>query len=60
MGLFLSFKFYRLAWSFIFGKPGFYARFQKKRFKKATLAQTVIAMFFVEVPIIVCDVVAMG
>lgn len=58
VALFISFKFYRMTYSFFMGRKQFLILYQKKKFKKSTVVLTLLSMFFVELPIIICDVVA--
>jgi hypothetical protein len=60
ISIFLSFKFYRMTYSYFFNQTQFVVLFQKKKFKKALIVQTLLSMFFVELPILVCDAVALS
>ena len=56
--LFFSFKVYRMTWSYFMGRKQFLILFQKKKFKKMTVVLTLLTQFLCELPIIICDVVA--
>jgi hypothetical protein len=57
VSLLITFKFYRMTYSFFMGRKQFLIFYTKKKFKKITVVVTLMAMFFVELPIIICDVV---
>lgn len=56
IALFTSFKFYRMTYSFFMGRKQFLVLYQKKKFKKMLVVQTLFSMFFVELVIIICGV----
>ena len=56
VSLLASFKFYRMTYSFFMGRKQFLVLYQKKKFKKMLVVQTLFSMFFVELIIIVCGV----
>lgn len=58
MSLLVTFKFYRMTYSFFMGRKQFIVLYQKKKFKKATVMQTMLCQFLVELPLIICGVVA--
>jgi len=60
VSLFVSFKFYRMTYSYFMGRKQFLVLYQKKKFKKNTVLLTLLSQFFVELPIIICDVVAIS
>lgn len=56
VGAFVTFKFYRMTYSYFMGRKQFLCLYQKKKFKKMTLILTLLSMFFTELPIIICNV----
>jgi len=54
---FINFKFYRMTYSFFMGRKQFLCLYQKKKYKKFMVTATLVSMFFVELMIIICDVV---
>jgi len=58
VGLFVNFKFYRMTYSYFLGRKCFLVLYQKKKFKKHVVTTTIMAMFFVELPLLICDIVA--
>jgi len=54
---FMNFKFYRMTYSFFMGRKQFWCIYQKKKYKKFIVTATLFSMFFVELMIIICDVV---
>jgi hypothetical protein len=54
---FMNFKFYRMTYSFFMGRKQFLCLYQKKKYKKFMVTLTLLSMFFVELMIIICDVV---
>jgi hypothetical protein len=60
VALVLSFKFYRMTYSFFMGSKQFLVLYQKKKFKKQTVMFTLISMFLVELPIIISGIVSLG
>jgi polyferredoxin len=56
VSLFTSFKFYRMTYSFFMGRKQFLVLYQKKKFKKMLVIQTLFSMFFVELLIIIAGV----
>jgi hypothetical protein len=60
VALFLSFKFYRMTYSFFMGNKNFLVIYQKKKFKKHTVLVTLISQFLVKLPLIISGFVSIG
>lgn len=60
IGLLVTFKIYRMTYSYFMGRKQFLVLYQKKKFKKHTIMITLISQFLVELPIIICDIVAIS
>ena len=58
--LIITFKVYRLTYSYFMGRKQFLVLYQKKKFKKHTIVVTLLSQFLVELPLIICDVVALS
>lgn len=57
IALIINFKTYRLTYCFFFGRKQFLCLYQKKKYKKFMVTATLLSMFFVELMVIICDVV---
>jgi hypothetical protein len=53
ISLLTTFKFYRMTYSFFMGRKQFLVLYQKKKFKKMLVIQTLFSMFFVELVIVI-------
>lgn len=60
VGLLLSFKFYRMTYSYFMGDKKFLVIFQKKKFKKHTVMVTLISQFLVKLPLLVSGIVSIS
>jgi len=60
VSLLISFKFYRMTYSFFMGSKQFLVLYQKKKFKKQTVMFTLLSQFLCELPIIISGVVSLG
>ena len=60
VSLLLSFKFYRMTYSFFMGSKQFLVLYQKKKFKKQTVIYTLFSQFMCELPLIISGLVSMG
>lgn len=54
----VTFKFYRMTYSYFMGRKCFLVLYQKKKFKKQTVLLTLISQFFVELMLIIADIMA--
>ena len=60
ISLFITFKVYRMTYSYFMGRKQFLVLYQKKKFKKHTIAVTLLSQFLVELPLIICGVVGVA
>jgi hypothetical protein len=60
VSLLLSFKFYRMTYSYFMGNKKFLVIYQKKKFKKHTVMVTLISQFLVKLPILVSGIVSIS
>lgn len=60
VALIITFKVYRLTYSYFMGRKQFLVLYQKKKFKKHTICITIMSQFLVELPLIIADVVALS
>ena len=60
VSLLITFKFYRMTYSFFMGDKKFLILYQKKKFKKHTVLMTLISQFLCELPMIISSIVAIG
>jgi len=60
IALIITFKVYRMTYSYFMGRKQFLVLYQKKKFKKHTIVVTLLSQFLVELPLIICDVVALA
>jgi hypothetical protein len=60
ISLFVTFKVYRMTYSYFMGRKQFLVLYQKKKFKKHTICVTLISQFLVELPLIICGVVGVA
>jgi hypothetical protein len=58
-GSFVSFKAWRMSYSFFLGSKQFFCIFQKKKFKKQIVSTTMVSMFMSELLMIVCALVGL-
>lgn len=56
---FISFKAWRMSYSFLLGSKQFFCIFQKKKFKKQIVSTTMVSMFMSELLMIVCALVGL-
>jgi len=56
----VTFKFYRMTYSYFMGRKCFLVLYQKKKFKKHTVVLTLVSQFFVELMLIIAGIMAIG